>query len=934
MDIEKIERKLNQLVMYIIPDSFIYQLMRAYGASKSTINLLKHGDLDQSKQDDQVADKNKLFFMKTSTGSLDTVFESLCHNELGYNGKQRLIIVTDFKRLLAKDTKRGNKIDIDIGKIHKHAVFFEPLSPDKKTERNKDVYQADVKAAEKMSKLYDQLLKDNQLSTSQQEHDLNIFFSRLLFCFFAEDTEIFNDGMFTDYIHKYTAQDGNDVDKMLSELFKELNIEAAHRKGTPNYLRPFPFVNGGLFSQEYTIPKFTTTSRKMIIECGDIDWSEINLDIFGSMMQAVVNKEQRSSMGMHYTSLKNIEKVIEPLFLDELEKEFKNSRKSASKLEKLLQRLRKIRIFDPACGSGNFLIIAYEKLCALEVDVIEALEEIKPNMEIPLPSISIQNFYGIEIDDFAHEIATLGLSLSKIKSINNFNEKFKKSIPSLPLDKNNNIHQGNALRLDWENICPKENGYEIYIIGNPPYLGSSKQGKQQKSDMAVVFAGCKNYKNLDYIACWFLKGADYLKNTEHRLAFLTTKSICQGEQVAILWPKIFSRNIEIVFCYQPFKWSNLAKNNAGVTCSIIALSQKNNLIKKIYNDGLPRKVLGISGYLLGSNKNTIVFRRQRPLSKISTMVRGNTAVDGGHLLLSKDEKDHLVKESFSSRKFIKKTLGSYEFINGVDQWCLWVKDKDVSSAMENPLIDARFKLVAKMRNASKNGSTRAFANKPYRFKQICHKDTTAIIVPRVSSERRDYIPIGFIDKDIIVKDLANVIYDAKPWLFSLLTSQMHMAWVRTVAGRLESRYRYSAVLCYNTFPVPELSEQQKHNLDKLADNVLAQRENHSEKTLAQLYDPDKMPAGLKKAHEQLDLAVDQCYRTKPFSSDEERLECLFALYEEMIAKEKSGDSKKSTGSHSHIKDIAHKMHDQSDKTKHKASLAKNCPWPPKRKKHA
>lgn len=934
MKIERIERKLNQLGKNILLDSFVYQLMRTYGASKSTINLLKHGDLDQSKRDDQVADKNKLFFMTTSSDDLDTVFESLCNNELGYAGKQRLIIVTDFKRLLAKDTKLDTTIAIDIRKINKHAVFFEPLTPGKADERNKDIYQADVKAAEKMAKLYDQLLKDNEFSTTQQEHDLNIFFSRLLFCFFAEDTEIFNDGMFTDYIHKYTAQDGHDIDTMLSELFKELNLEEGHRQGSLNYLRPFPFVNGGLFSKEYTIPKFSSTSRKMIIECGDIDWSEINLDIFGSMMQAVVNKDQRSNMGMHYTSLENILKVTKPLFLDELEEAYENSKKSTSKLEKLLQRLRKIRIFDPACGSGNFLIISYKELCALEVKVIEALKKINPNMEIPLSGISIQNFYGIEIDDFAHAIATLSLSLSKIKANNIFYEKLGKSKPSLPLDKNNNIHKGNALSLDWEDICPKDKGYEIFIIGNPPYLGFSMQGKQQKTDMVTVFAGCKNYKSLDYIACWFLKGADYIKDTKHKLAFLSTKSICQGEQVAMLWPKIFSRNIEISFCYPPFKWSNFAKNNAGVTCSIIGLSQNNNAIKKIYNDSTCKEVQEISGYLLESSKNTIILRRQRPLSKISTMVLGNMAKDGGHLFLSKDEKDQIVKENLVSKKFIKKTLGSYEFINGVNKWCLWIKESEVEEAMENPVIKKRLTSVSRMRAASKKKSTRDYAEKPYRFVEIRRRNKESIIIPRISSERRAYIPIGFLDKDIVVKDTANVIYDAKPWLFSLLTSQMHMAWVRAVGGRFKTDYLYSAVLCYNNFPVPELSAQQKHTLDKLAHNVLAQRENHSEKTLAQLYDPDKMPAGLKKAHEQLDLAVDQCYRSKPFSSDEERLECLFNLYEEMIAKEQSGVSKKSTASHGHIKRIAHKTHDHGDKQKHKASVSKNCPWPPKGKKHA
>ncbi|MBX9586925.1 MAG: N-6 DNA methylase [Gammaproteobacteria bacterium] len=940
MDMVQIENKLSGLVKHISDETFVFDFLRAYGVAKSEINLMRFGKLNPSKKDDQLIYRNKLLFQKATSQDIDDRFATLCDDLTEHKNKPRLILTTDFKRLLAFDNKTNKKIDIHIKNLNDYCSFFESLSPGMVNERKKNEYAADLKAAEKMAKLYDKIQKDNQFKSKQEEHDLNIFFSRLIFCFFAEDIKILSKNtseevVFTSYIYKYTKEDGSDLDKKLNELFRVLNTEEELRKNTQDYLNKFQYVDGSLFNNGYHIPKFTGKSRKMIIECGDIDWSEINLDIFGSMMQAVVNKKDRSRLGMHYTSLENIMKVIKPLFLDELEEEFNKNKSDPGKLNNLLQRLTKIRIFDPACGSGNFLTITYKELCKLEMEILECLRYLDTTMDIPFSVISLRQFYGIEVDDFVREIATLSLSLSKIQFNKRFQKKFNKSRKSLPLDKKNNIYLGNATHIDWENICPKEKGYEIYIVGNPPYQGHTKQGKQQKKDMDIVFKNNGNYKNLDYISCWFLKGSEYIANTTYSLAFLTTKSICQGEQVHVLWPKIFSKCLEISFCYKPFNWINFAKNNAGVTCSIIGLSSKKSTRKKIYSSGRYKEVNRIGPYLSESNIDTMIIGRRQPLSNIPTMVFGNMPRDGGHLLLSKNEMNEIIKKNMLSKKYIKRALGSREFINDIRQWCLWIKDNEVNDAIKNPLIKSRLEQVSIMRNASKANSTRAFSKKPHRFIQISHKETSAIIVPRVSSEKRHYIPIGFIEKGIIVKDRANVIYDAQLWLFGILTSQMHMAWVRAVACSLKNDYSYSATLCYNTFPIPELSDKQKNIIEHLANNVLAERENHSERTLAELYDPKKIPLGLKKAHEQLDLVVDQCYRSKPFASDDERLELLFKLYDEMIANEKAENNEKKIHTHKVVKKLAHKMNkDEHHQKKLTETVSENVAWYQKRKKRA
>ena len=882
MNTAQIEKNIVELKKHLSKKDFICDFLRAYGISKSTLTLLKKGKSNLAKRKDQLILKKKVFFQEIQTGSLSVIFNELLNNDLTYKYDPRFIIATDYEQLIAYDTKTKDKIDIQIDSIDKYFIFFLPLAGMEKTKyQNENV--ADVKAAEKMAGLYDQILKENKFNTVQQKHELNLFFSRMLFCFFAEDTRIFKKGLFTNSIGLYTSANGSDLQGYFKRLFQVLNTKKENRKDLPEYLKDFPYVNGGLFKEDIQIPFFSKKSRKMIISAGILDWANINPGIFGSMMQAVANPEQRSGIGMHYTSVPNIMKVIDPLLLDDLKDDFQKGFNDIKKIERLLVRLSKLSIFDPACGSGNFLIIAYKEIRKLEIEIFKRLQEINPQMSLPFSWISLSQFYGIEIDDFACEIAVLSLWLAEHQMNIEFKETFGYCSPSLPLKKGGNIVSGSSVDLDWEKICPP-NAFGVYILGNPPYLGSSMQNAQQKKDMGLLFSKLGPYKNLDYIACWFLKGSRYVANYEAKCAFVSTNSITQGEQVALLWPHIFKERVEISFAYSSFKWENNAKNKAAVICNIIGLSKFSNKDKKIYKNGYVNYVKNISPYLK-EGKNIIISRRSKSLCNLPQMTYGNKFTDGGLLILDKEEKESLLSNYPSAKKFIKKLVGSMELIKGIERWCLWIEDHDVQEAKKIPFIEDRLIKVGKYRLASKASCTVRYADYPNRFKQITYTGTSAIVIPRVSSERREYIPFGFVDNKTVVLDSAQAIYDPDPYIFGIISSKMHMIWVKATAGRLKSDYRYSSALCYNTFPVPELSEQQKKTIQNHVFNILDEREYYSEKTKAELYDPDKMPDSLREAHQNLDKAVELCYRATPFKDDEERLEHLLKLYEKLMLSE-------------------------------------------------
>jgi type I restriction-modification system DNA methylase subunit len=893
----------------------IFNLLAAYGRAPANITRLRNGQLNIANDiETEVAQKGVVYF-KPTTDNVYTVIDELQTDATVIRYSTRFVIVTDFKKLLAFDIKTNEPLDIDIADIDKHFTFFLPWAGMEKAQYANENH-ADVKAAEKMAKLFDELNAFNKGGDAKYYHGLNVFLMRLLFCYFAEDTLTFKQGQFTKAIESYTQRDGSDVARVISELFISLDIE--DKTGYPEYIKEFPYVNGSLFRGNHVIPEFNKTSRELLLKCGKLNWSKVNPDIFGSMIQAVVNPGQRAGLGMHYTSVPNILKTIEPLFLEELKEEFNKHYDDVKKLEKLLGRIGSIKVFDPACGSGNFLIIAYKELRKLEHAILERQADLGSANRILFSRISIENFYGIEIDDFAHEVAILSLWIAKHQMNLEFAEKFGVELPLIPLKEAGNIVQGNAARLDWDKVCPNNPRHgsrrqvqgtlitqpneqaelpvdgliwdEIYLIGNPPYLGSKRQDRPQKNDIEHIFKPVTNkYKDLDYISIWFYKGAKYIAGTRAKLAFVSTNSISQGTHVEMIWPLINALKTKIMYVYNSFKWSNSAKGGAGVTCVIIALSDQKNMPKtlRIYDENISREVSHINAYLT-DGPDLIIGRRSSPLSlDLPKMKLGNMAVDDGNFFFNRAEKKILVDQCPQVEKYLRRVYGSYEYINAIERYCLWVSDDNVENVSKIPEIQEIAAKVSKFRKVSKDASTRKMANKPYQFREMHMSKKNTIILPRVSSDRREYIPFGFLDAHDVVSDSAQALYDAEPYVFGLISSRMHMSWARAVAGRLKTDLRYSSAIVYNNFPVPPLAQDTKQAIEERVFAVLDARENHTELTLAEMYDPDKIPEDLRKAHNELDNAVDSAYRKKQFENDEERLAYLFDLYEEMTKNERN-----------------------------------------------
>lgn len=893
MNIVQIEENVKQLIHKISKGElhrkeFIYELLLAYGHRSQSIGRVRNGERNLAEdKENTVFWKRQIYFKIAKQCDLHGLIDQMKNEKRTESNKIRFLIVTDFKTLLAVDTKTQDTLDVPFGDLAKKFDFFLPWAG-----MEKAVYQgenpADVKAAEKLAKLFDEIKADNfdedDLNNKENLHQLNIFLSRLLFCYFAEDTEIFKDKQFTSAISK-SNEDGSDLSSLIGRLFKVLNQSSEDREtDLPDYLADFPYVNGGLFKDDIQVPKFTRKSRRILIECGaELDWSDINPDIFGSMFQAVVHTEQRSTMGQHYTSVPNIMKVIEPLFLNDLYEELEKNQDSVNKLLKLQQRLGQLKIFDPACGSGNFLIIAYKELRKFEMELLKRIQELElektGQFSKPFSVIQVSQFYGIEIDDFAHEIAILSLWLTEHQMNIVFKDEFGESKALLPLRDSGNIVQGNSLQINWKSVCNNADS-EIYILSNPPYMGFKMQDQKQKKDMERIFNEVSNYKFLDYIACWFMLASDYI-NENCKVGFVSTNSICQGVQVELLWPEIYKRSVDICFAHQSFKWSNNARSNAGVTCVIIGLQHKDAIKTKTLINNLSKSVVkNINSYLIDSS-NVIVAKRRVPLSKLPKISDGSGALDGGNLILSSEEKAQLILADERVKPFVRNYTGSNEFINGIERYCLWIEDNELEKALTIPLLKERIDAVKEFRS---NAGTRAQTaiSRPHKFAWINQPQQSQIIIPTVSSERREYIPMGFSDISVIVSNSASIVHDPEPYVFALLQSRMHMVWTKTLAGRLRTDIRYTSAICYNTFPVPKLMKAAIFKLNESAFKILAVRESYSHLSLAQLYDPEKMPLDLKQAHKENDLLVEKLYKSSEFKTDEERLERLFHYYETML----------------------------------------------------
>lgn len=884
----EVQENLATLSKNVKPESYIYDFLLCFGTAKASITRLK-------KKFDNTAEitSNGQLLFKEAPGNLEQILnDSLSLKSLKKN-KIRFVIVTDYKTIFAHDIKSDDTIEIAIDELHYEFEFFLPLAGMERASLATESV-ADAKAAEKMAKLFDLLKADNEIQTEEQIHSMNVFLSRILFCFFAEDTGIFQKDQFTKAIGALSQENGSDVHDVLKELFDIL--DTTNRDNCSNNFKSFPYVNGGLFADELILPKFTVRSRRALIESGSLDWSKINPDIFGSMIQAVMDTKKRSEMGMHYTSVQNIMKVLSPLFLDKLTEEYLKVLSSDVKdttkvtnLKALCTRLSKIKVGDMACGSGNFLIIAFKELRKLEMTILKEIRRLEGaegqiNLLLGAPNsgISLGQFYGIEYDDFASGIAELSLWLVEHQMNQKFNDEFGANEATLPLKSYNNIVHGNALQIDWAGIIPNEG--EVYLVGNPPFLGSSNQEPSQKEDMKFVFSATyKNFKKLDYVSCWFKKGADYIRGTKAELALISTNSICQGDQVSLLWEKILDEKIEIGFSHSSFVWNNNAKGKAAVICVIVSLRNKSKAPKYLFNNEIKTRCANINAYL-ADGVNVFVGKENKPLSNLPVIDYGSKATDGGHLILSTEEKNELIADYPDSKKFIKKYLGSEELINGKVRWCLWIDNNSLEDAYKIPPIVERLHQVETMRLASSKEQTKKFAKMPHRFAETRYQEKNALFIPSVSSENRRYIPMEYQDTNTVASNANFAAYGLPKHLFSILTSYIHTLWVGTVGGRLKTDYRYSNTLCYNTFPIPNLTHEDISNLDEFANLIIRERVMLGG-TLAELYDGKRMPETLMAIHSRLDEFVDCLYQkaakhSKIIETDIERLAVLFKLYKE------------------------------------------------------
>ena len=882
-----------------------YHILYSFGKSEADIRRYKEGK-GVLKTFPGLLIKGLFCYCEAPSTRLTAVLEELKDNPRVLKAAPSIIAVSDGETILAYDTEERDTFERSLDKFCYDYDFFYPLMGVKKY-HPVDESPADRKAAEKLAKLHDELRAYNEFSSDSDLHDLNIFIARLLFCFFAEDSGIFEKDLFTSSIIRFTKTDGSDISEYLDEAFNIMDVKI-RREDTAKIISQFPYVNGGLFAKHIKIPRMGERGRRIIIECGELDWQDINPDIFGSMIQAVVNPEERANQGMHYTSVPNILKVINPLFLDELREEYQHIKddvdrqhrllavgsvsrkevdntheKAIKRCNKLLERMSKMRFFDPACGSGNFLIITYKMLRLLEMDIFKLIEECshqKTLSNLVVSCIRLEQFYGIELLDFPHEVAMLSLWLAEHQMNVKLYQEFGINTNALPLHNITQIVCGNACRLNWNTVCPHVPNDEVFIFGNPPYLGSRNQDGIQKSDMEVVFKN--NFGSLDLISAWFYLGAKYISNSKAKCAFVTTNSICQGLQVGLLWKRIFEFPVEISYAYQSFKWRNNAKHNAAVTVVIIGLTSSKVTKKLLFDsDANKRIVSNISPYL-NEGANLIVESENQPISShFPQMNFGNMPADGGLLIINNSQEvKSIIQSDPRTEPYIRHLVSADEFLNGKERWCFWLEGKSPDDFNDISEINGR---INKLREVRLKSSRPQLAEIPHLFAQITQpKDVDIIVIPRVTSENREYIPIGYLTADYIAGDTCMVV-PFSLWLFGILHSHLHMIWIDAIGGKLESRYRYSAKVCYNTFPFPRISEAKRQELAEAAEEVLITREGYPGRTLAELYDPDTMPVDLREAHHRLDDVVESCYSGYPFVSDEVRLECLFKLYEKITS---------------------------------------------------
>ena len=919
--------------------SFLVEFFNVFGISNRKVATFEHKVKKLGEFDgyiDLLWKGTILIEMKSRGKSLDKAYQQAKDYLPGLKQLElpKYLLVSDFENFRLYDLDENTEVDFKLTDFVNHVQLFGFIAG-----YQKQVLKAEdpvnIEAAYLMGKLHDALKESGYTG-----HELEKYLVRLLFCLFADDTTIFEKDVFHDYLINKTNEDGTDLGMHLAQIFQVLNTpEDKRQKTLDESLAAFPFVNGQLFSEQLTFASFNTRMRQTLMECCNLDWSKISPAIFGSMFQSVMDVSQRRNLGAHYTSEKNIQKLIKPLFLDKLWQEFKSVKNNTNKLKTFHRKIASLRFLDPACGCGNFLVIAYRELRMLELSILK--EQQKGQQVFDLKSLilcNVDRFYGIECEEFPAQIAQVALWLMDHQMNMVVSQEFGEYFVRLPLAKSAHIVQGNSLRIDWDSLLIPEKTISIhakeatiiqledpnllynkvnvyaekinftnklpeeladvkfdYILGNPPFIGAMMMNEQQRDDIKVVSNNMKNHGVLDYVSAWYIKSAQYLQkhnadihDTEikTRVGFVSTSSIAQGEQVGILWNEMFNRfKIKIHFAHRTFKWNNEAKGNATVHVIIIGFSNFDISVKFIYEyddvKGEPHElsVKNINPYLVEGN-DFFITNKNEPICNVPKMSFGSMPRDGGYFIFTEQEKNDFIKVEPCSASWIRPYTGAQEFINGYVRYCLWLNDIQPEELRKLHEVLKRVELVKKFRLDSKAESTRRFAAIPTLFCQIAQPLTDYLLVPRVSSERRKYIPIGFVNSNTIANDQVLTVANAVPFHFGIISSEMHMTWVRYVCGRLESRFRYSKDIVYNNYPWPETpSDKQKQAIEKAARKVFDARAGFPNSSLAYLYDPLTMPPALVKAHNDLDKAVDLAYRSQPFINETKRIEFLFELYD-------------------------------------------------------
>lgn len=902
---------------------FPFRLLASFGNKETTLRRLRSGSSNASDVKGGLLQRSNIHIAVCEAGEVSESLKKLRSSPATLKAKAKFVLATDGDMLEVEELATGEAKICKLVDLPKAFGLMLPLAGISAVRQIKD-NPIDIRATNKLNKLYIELLKENSdWDCEARRADLNQFMARLIFCFFAESTGIFKgDHLFTKAIEQFTASDSSNTHEVITELFRAMDTKIEDR-GKAN-IRPFaddfPYVNGGLFTKRNEVPKFSRIARSYLVNAGSLTWREINPDIFGSMIQAVADEDERGELGMHYTSVPNILKVLNPLFLDDLREKLEEARDNRRKLQKLRKRLARIRIFDPACGSGNFLVIAYRQMREIERRIIIRLQSGEGSDQDLLnlvsyhgerSAISLTNFYGIEIKSFAAEIARLALLIAEFQSDVNFIGQKEARDMVLPLHDTGRIKTGNALRENWLEVCPPpkaasiieedlggptgrlaldaspEPDGETYVCGNPPYLGAKKKSLYQIEDMEL--AGLSDAKLLDYVAAFITKALPLVRDHRYAVALVSTSSICQGEQVALLWPKVLAA-AHMSFAYRPFKWANSAANNAGVWCTIVGLQADRPVSRLLFDESSVKVCAELSPYLI-AGPPVICKPRSTPISKLPIMEMGSNAVDGKRLILNEQQYSDIIREDANAARFTRRYGGTKEMVAGLSRRCIWVKDNEVDAARSVRIISERLDACALYRQSAGRDARKA-AGRPHAFCYSTHRDEVAVQVGNTVGNAFSYIPAALKPADLVSNHNAFTIYDVEGFELAVIVSTLHRAWAEAVSGRLGNGVRYANTVVYNTFPLPVLTDNQKRELVSCAEDILLARETHFPATIGDLYDPEKMPDNLRAAHDKNDETLERIYIGRRFKNDTERLEKLFDMYTKMTATADGGLSLK------------------------------------------